>query len=139
MFRREFAKNAALLLASPLTSRKTDSVVAAENCGAFPEAKGITSYIGRFVVETTFESIPKQVVELGKKSILDGFGLALAGSKAKTGELCRQYVQSLGISDGKSVVIGTSAKTAPRFAAFANGISIHADDYDDTQLSSEKD
>jgi 2-methylcitrate dehydratase PrpD len=139
MFRREFAKNAALLLASPLTSRKADSVVAAENCGAFPEAKGITSYIGRFVVETTFESIPKQVVELGKKSILDGFGLALAGSKAKTGELCRQYVQSLGISDGKSVVIGTSAKTAPRFAAFANGISIHADDYDDTQLSSEKD
>jgi 2-methylcitrate dehydratase PrpD len=32
-------------------------------------------------------------------------------------------------------VIGTRLKVAPRFAAFANGVGIHADDYDDTQLA----
>jgi len=30
-------------------------------------------------------------------------------------------------------------KTSPPFAAFVNGVSIHADDFDDTQLSAAKD
>jgi len=30
-------------------------------------------------------------------------------------------------------------KLLPRFAAFVNGVSIHADDFDDTQLSAAKD
>jgi 2-methylcitrate dehydratase PrpD len=36
-------------------------------------------------------------------------------------------------------VIGSSVKAPPRFAAFLNGIAIHADDYDDTQLAVAKD
>jgi 2-methylcitrate dehydratase PrpD len=36
-------------------------------------------------------------------------------------------------------VFGSNIKTAPRFAAFANGVGIHADDYDDTQLAVAKD
>src|SRR5213075_943445 len=45
----------------------------------------------------------------------------------------------LGITSGKATVIGSSLKTAPRFAAFLNGVAIHADDYDDTQLAMAKD
>jgi 2-methylcitrate dehydratase PrpD len=36
-------------------------------------------------------------------------------------------------------VFGSNIKTAARFAAFANGVGIHADDYDDTQLAVAKD
>jgi 2-methylcitrate dehydratase PrpD len=36
-------------------------------------------------------------------------------------------------------VFGYNIKTAARFAAFANGVGIHADDYDDTQLAVAKD
>ena len=36
-------------------------------------------------------------------------------------------------------MIGTRLKVPARFAAFANGIAIHADDYDDTQLAVAKD
>ena len=36
-------------------------------------------------------------------------------------------------------MIGTDLKVPARFAAFANGIAIHADDYDDTQLAVAKD
>ena len=32
-------------------------------------------------------------------------------------------------------VIGSELRVAPRFAAFANGVGIHADDFDDTQLA----
>ncbi len=34
-----------------------------------------------------------------------------------------------------ATVIGSSLRAPVRFAAFANAIGIHADDYDDTQLA----
>jgi len=138
MLRRDFNKASIVMLGSPFM-RSVSTGRATAHGDSFPEVKGVTNYVGRFIVETGFDAIPKDVIELGKKSILDGFGLALAGSRAETGVLCRKYVQSLGICHGGSIIIGSSLKTAPRFAAFANGVSIHADDYDDTQLSSQKD
>src|SRR5438309_3853431 len=105
----------------------------------FPRAPGLTEHVGKFVAATRYEDIPEGVIELGKKSILDGLGLALAGSRAQTGSICREYLGQLGICDGKSSIIGSSIKTSPRFAAFVNGVSIHADDFDDTQLSAAKD
>jgi 2-methylcitrate dehydratase PrpD len=53
--------------------------------------------------------------------------------------LCRQYLEKIGVCDGTSTVIGSARKTSPRFAAFVNGVSIHADDFDDTQLAVAKD
>jgi 2-methylcitrate dehydratase PrpD len=105
----------------------------------FPKAPGLTDYVGRFVGAAKYEDIPGEVVELGKKSILDCLGLALAGSKAQTGTLCRQYLEKIGVCDGKATIIGSARKTSPRFAAFVNGVSIHADDFDDTQLATAKD
>ena len=77
-------------------------------------------------------------MQLGKKSILDGLGLALAGSVAKSGEIVRRHLQSLGCA-GSASVLGSSMRVPARFAAFANGVAIHADDYDDTQLAVAKD
>src|SRR6266576_3729762 len=105
----------------------------------FPKAPGLTKYVAEFIVNTKYEDIPADVLDLGKKSILDGFGLALAGSGSSMGPLVRQYVQSLGLGDVKASIIGTGMKAHTRFAAFANGVSIHADDFDDTQLAAAKD
>jgi len=106
---------------------------------AFPKSDDLTRYVAEFVVKADYADVPADVAELGRKSILDGLGLALAGSVAQTGELSRAYLRSLGVAPGPATVIGSAMKTAPRFAAFVNGISIHADDYDDTQLASAKD
>src|ERR1700716_1583287 len=105
MDRRVFSKASLVMLGSSLLRNESASGAAAQGEG-FPGVKVVTEYIGRFVVETRFGSIPKDVVELGKKSIQDGFGLALAGSRAETGVICRKYLQALGISGAKSVVIG---------------------------------
>ncbi len=107
--------------------------------GDFPRAPGLTSYAGNFVSRTKYEDIPANVIELGKKSILDGLGLALAGSRAESGPISRKFVEQSGACVGKSTIIGTSQKTSARFAALVNGISIHADDFDDTQLAAAKD
>src|SRR5205807_776185 len=38
-----------------------------------------------------------------------------------------------------ATIVGSGLKASPRFAAWTNGTSIHADDFDDTQLSAAKD
>ena len=40
---------------------------------------------------------------------------------------------------GGAAVLGTGIRLPARFAAFANGVAIHVDDFDDTQLASAKD
>ena len=97
--------------------------------------RGLTSYVADFVCRTRIEDLPDEVVELGKKSILDGCGLALSGSVARSGELVRRHLKDLALGSGPATVIGSELRVAPRFAAFANGVGIHADDYDDTQLA----
>ena len=100
--------------------------------------EGLTREVTAFVVETGYEKIPGEVIELGKKSILDGLGLALSGSVANSGEIVQRYLEAQGLS-GETTVIGTGLRVQERFAAFANGIGVHADDYDDTQLAVQKD
>ncbi len=138
MIRRDFCKTC---LGGAATAIATGprAVLARGGESDFPEAPGLTRYVAEFIVKTGFDEIPAKVIEVGKKSILDGFGLALAGSVAPTGPLSRKYIQGLGLSEGKSTIIGSALKVPTRFAAFANGISIHADDFDDTQLSAAKD
>ena len=98
-------------------------------------AVNVTRTVAEFVASTQSRDLPGDVQALGKKSILDGLGLALSGSIAHSGELVVKHLASQGLGAGPATVIGTSLRIAPRFAAFANGIAIHADDYDDTQLA----
>lgn len=98
----------------------------------------LTRYVGEFIVGARLEEVPLSVQRLGKRSILDGIGLALAGQAAESGRIVREYLAYLGCG-GPCTVMGTGLRVAPRFAAFANGVAIHADDYDDTQLAVAKD
>ena len=100
----------------------------------------ITDEVAGFVLATKTSDIPKDVAHLGKRSVLDGIGLALAGAASECGHIAQQYLANLGIANDKgSTVIGSALRLPARFAAFANGLAIHADDYDDTQLAIAKD
>src|SRR6266540_199448 len=98
----------------------------------------LTRSVAAFICGTPRTSIPPSVRKLATRSILDGIGLALAGNAAATGAIVRRYLADLGCG-GPATVIGWDETMPPRFAAFANGIAIHADDYDDTQLAVGKD
>jgi 2-methylcitrate dehydratase PrpD len=139
MIRRDFVKNSLAVAAFGLTGSRASAAAASCTEAEFPKAPGLTKYVSEFIVNTKYEDIPENVLALGKKSILDGFGLALAGSVSTMGPLVRRYIQTVGARDGAASVIGTKMKAPPRFAAFTNGVSIHADDFDDTQLSSAAD
>jgi 2-methylcitrate dehydratase PrpD len=132
MKRREFFTNSIGIAG---TMALTGAEAQAQSVQQLPSAPGLTRYVSEFIVNTKYEDIPEDVLNLGRKSILDGFGLALAGSVSEMGPMVRRYVGALVTSDGKASVIGSRIKVPARFAALANGIFIHADDYDDTQLS----
>ena len=101
--------------------------------------QGLTVDVADFIRATRIDDLPEAVIENGKKSILDGLGLALSGSVAKSGEYVQRHLSGLNLGPGPATVIGSNMKVAPRFAAFANGVGVHADDYDDTQLAVAKD
>ena len=102
--------------------------------------ESLTAYVADFITRARAANVPAEVTRLGKRSILDGIGLALAGSVAESGHIVRRYLRSLGCAAAKgSTVIGSRLEVPARFAAFANGVAIHADDYDDTQLAVAKD
>jgi 2-methylcitrate dehydratase PrpD len=138
MRRREFGKASLGLVAATAFANSAEAV---RTLGPndFPKTPGLTNYVGKFVTQTRYEDIPGEVIELGKKSILDGLGLALAGSHAETGAISRKYAEQSGACHGQATIIGTAQKTSARLGALVNGISIHADDFDDTQLAAAKD
>jgi 2-methylcitrate dehydratase PrpD len=107
---------------------------------SFPQVKNLTAHTAEFVVNLKLADIPSETLELGKKSILDGLGLALSGSKAETWKLIQEYLKPVGFPpSGGAAVLGSAVRLPARFAAFANGVAIHVDDFDDTQLASAKD
>jgi 2-methylcitrate dehydratase PrpD len=113
---------------------------AADTVAGKAAVASLTDEVAGFVVGTRSRDVPADVARLGKRSVIDGIGLALAGARSHQAELSRRYLEGLAIASATgSTVIGTSLRLAPRFAAFANGLAIHADDYDDTQLAVAKD
>lgn len=143
MIRREFLKRSAGLGAALGAASTSHPLLGATTApcadAAFPRVQGVTAYTAEFVVKTRYEDLPGNVIALGKKSILDGMGLALAGSRAESAPLLHKYLDSLGTNKPDAAVLGTAKRYPVRFAAFANGVAIHADDFDDTQLAVEKD
>jgi 2-methylcitrate dehydratase PrpD len=135
MIRRDFIASslglaASALGAGPLRASGASGAAHKES----PKAPGLTKYVSEFIVNTRYEDIPEDVVALGKKSILDGFGVALAGSVSPIAPLVRKYIATLNMVGGQASIIGSGLKVPPRFAALANGIAIHSDDYDDTAM-----
>jgi 2-methylcitrate dehydratase PrpD len=144
MKRRDFLRSSASVSAvvttlglSPAKLGATDNPPCAP--ASFPQSSGLTKYVVDFLRSTKFADLPTDVIALGKKSILDGLGLALAGAGAQNGTLFREYMATFGLPDRGATVMGTKTKLPPRFAAFANGLAIHVEDFDDTQLAVGKD
>jgi 2-methylcitrate dehydratase PrpD len=144
--RRQFLRNAAgagaalgFLGVSEPTFASTDTPQAHAEA-PFPQVQKLTAYVAEFVVSLKFADIPAEPLELGKKSILDGLGLALSGSKADTWGLIQEYLKPfISPPSGGAAVLGSAVRYPARFAAFANGVAIHVDDFDDTQLASATD
>jgi 2-methylcitrate dehydratase PrpD len=97
--------------------------------------QNLTAEVSAFVVGTAPGDVPREVAAAGKRSILDGFGLAVVGSRTDIALIGRKQVLTYGDLADEAALLGTTTRLPARFAAFLNGIALHADDFDDTQLA----
>lgn len=84
------------------------------------------------IVDTRYEDLPLEVIEVTKKRILDTTGVILAASTL--GENSVKEIVELVKEDGgkeESTIIGFGGKVVSWMAAFANGAMAHQLDYDD--------
>jgi 2-methylcitrate dehydratase PrpD len=102
------------------------------------KADGLTKEVAAFIVNTNYRDLPSEVVSLAKRSLLDGIGVILAGSTEPVSVIARKYLETIG-GKPESTVIGSKLRVPAPGAALANGVGGHAQDFDDTQLSSSPD
>lgn len=135
MNRRHFLKNVAGA-GAVCSAGSLVTAIAAENPAAkVPEPRtDVTSGIADFIVRTKYPDLPPELIDLGKKSMLDAFGLAIVGAQSKGSRILQTYLGNLGCTNGAARVLGTKQRQPLRFAALANAVSIHMEDFDDTQL-----
>ncbi len=97
----------------------------------------VTAAIADFCMGATRKDVPAAVVERAKVHMLDSLGLALAGGVSDAARIVREHLADQGIAaagggNGRAAIFGTGLAAPPRFAAWANGTAIHADNFDDT-------
>ena len=90
---------------------------------------GATEKLARFVTETSYSSLPTEVVEAAKIGILDGIANMLAGTTQPLAAIIGSYLKQLG-GNPQCAVVGQDFRTNAPSAAFANGIFLHCLDYE---------
>ena len=98
---------------------------------------GLTQEVASYVARTRFRDIPEAVVQRARGFILDGLGVALAGSTDECSRIVQGHIRQAA-GRGESSILGTALSAPAPKAALANGVAGHAMDYDDTQLSTSK-
>ena len=92
----------------------------------------ITKNVARHLARLRYESIPECSREAAKKSILDTIGVMTPPSSLDA--TCQRLfdLTQEESSGGRSFLVGYGAQSSMQSAAFLNGCSVHALDYDDT-------
>ncbi|NYB27759.1 MAG: MmgE/PrpD family protein [Methanobacteriaceae archaeon] len=86
----------------------------------------ITSKFTEFIVSTSYDQLPDDVIQKAKECFTDFVGVALRGSETESGEAVKNIIRP----GGESTVIGQGRST-PMEAGLANGIFAHSMDLDD--------
>jgi 2-methylcitrate dehydratase PrpD len=90
--------------------------------------------LAEFVVKTSLEECPSEAIVKVRRAALDTLGVMLAGAGEPVARIVRRVVRAEG-GIALATVVGTALKTAPGWAALANGAAGHAHDFDDTNFA----
>lgn len=99
----------------------------------------ITRAVADFIQSARLEDFPFEALETGKRCIIDGLGVMLAGSVQPAAKIVAEYAAT---SDSmhKATAFGENPFTTnAALAALVNGTAGHALDWDDTQLATSAD
>ncbi len=90
----------------------------------------------RYCQSLCYDDLPEAVVHEVKRRLLDSLGCALGAWNALPCRIARRMGEAVTVSDG-ATLWGTTHKTLPDLAAFANGALVRYLDFNDTYLAKE--
>ncbi|MBW2059557.1 MAG: MmgE/PrpD family protein [Deltaproteobacteria bacterium] len=91
----------------------------------------VTRELASYAVERSFEDYPARVVEKAKLFVLDSIGCMFGGCQTGLGRAIMTPVKNMGGSE-EATIVGGGLKVPTIQAAFVNGTTANALDYDDT-------
>lgn len=92
--------------------------------------------LATYAANLTYDAIPEKTRHEAKRRVIDSLACALGAFTAEPPKIARALARELG-GHPSATVFGTSLRTAPDLATFANGLAIRYLDYNDTYLSLE--
>jgi 2-methylcitrate dehydratase PrpD len=99
----------------------------------------VTGAVVDFISRTRWPEFPKEAVEIGKRCLIDGLGVMLAGSTQDASRILRGYVREVDARAESTAFGPETFRSGASSAALLNGTSGHALDWDDTQLATSAD
>lgn len=93
-----------------------------------------TARLAEFIVKTQLRDCPDDAVAQVRRAALDTLGVTLAGAGQPPACAVRVVARAEG-GTPLCTVLGTTLRTAPGWAALANGVAGHAHDFDDTNFT----
>ena len=101
---------------------------AARAQSARPLAERLADYADRL----RFEDIDEATIERAKAHVIDTIGCGIAAFDEGPVRICRDI--ALAPADGKATVIGTTRRSTPELASFANGVAFRYYDLNDAYV-----
>lgn len=86
---------------------------------------GVTETLAKFLVQTTYEDFPREVVDRAKELAVDFVGGALAGCRTHVSNIFTDYVKQMAARP-EAVIIGRNFRTTAQYASYLNGIFNHS-------------
>ncbi|MBY6159288.1 MmgE/PrpD family protein [Mameliella alba] len=99
-----------------------------------PQDTTMTADAAAFVESVTFDDIPEEALRIGKRCLLDGLGLYVAGSEEHTLDILVDEALEMGGRED-ALLLGRNIKVPAPMAARVLGTAGHAHDWDDSQVS----
>ncbi len=101
-----------------------------------PGVSMLADHLAGYTQTLCYDDLPGEVVHEVKRRILDSLGCAFGAWGAPPCRIARHIAQSVKVPGG-ATLWGTTHKTLPDLAAFANGALVRYLDFNDTYLSKE--
>jgi 2-methylcitrate dehydratase len=96
----------------------------------------VADRLARYARALSYRRLPSAVVHEAKRRVLDSWACAFGAYGAAPCRIARRIAQSVKVATG-ATLWGTSHRTLPDLAAFANGALVRYLDFNDTYLSKE--
>ncbi|WP_442793679.1 MmgE/PrpD family protein [Paraburkholderia sp. ZP32-5] len=101
------------------------------------ETKNIAERLADYTYSLTYDDLDPATIEAVKTHLADALGCGVAALKQRPVEIAREVALADSGGNGTSTVMGTSARTSPALAAFANGAAIRYYDLNDVYAGKE--